>query len=1339
MSTSETDGFEIDDEVASSIRLLEKEELMEFAELYEDLTEDKEIELFIFTCVILFIRTDSLEWVDRAIKRAQLWTVSTPLENDQYKRRSKIRQSIRHFAQINRPDQPLGDELAGHRDLEARILRELFEGARYRLTASIEDLTDTINCRGNLLSRLPPTSPERMVGTIGLANLLDERFDKNTNLDFGDLRLAMEITDPLLPHLENFDPASGARLLMQRSKWLELLHRNDEDPTTLDNAIDACHQALCLPLDSDELLYEIRENLARMLLTRGRIAKSLPDLNEAKAILEALLETPAGDSSDHCIVFGNLATCAGRTFTISKNHEELGHAIDHIQTSLSFHPIDFKTRKVLIQNILPILETLTENPEAEYCNGYIDRATKLLENESKKPEWCDFSCHRPLLHLASSLVAYYDTTNNTDYIDQAIEMMEVAAEIAPNGPEKAVCFGTLAMHLRSYFQNTGHHEYQDRAVYCLEQAVHMAPSHSDRPQHLANLGSVLLERYHNFDKSEDLSHGLKHLLEASGSILPSEPMWLAMTQNIALANSFLFNRTQNFGYLQTAIETAENLLIEKSRFNIPHQSEHLYCNLALWLCVRADGNPSSDSGLPFTNRVLVALEKGGRSSQSYKWSVADVDRALHLTKTAIQSINSGHPEWAKFHMTLEEVYMHRVLMFMTRPDLDRTFHSELDLAIQAQEVALQYLPLNNPTRASVLQRLVAALSIRSETTNDPAFNHKAVELCREALNCSGTRPRMHIQIATALGALLMKSHDYQEASQMLEKAVQLLPKACSRSSSNDDRQEYLKDHYGLASMAAAALLRSDASPSRALRVLEIGRGVVAGLFLDARTGLDDLKRAHPGLASKFELLGEQLNAEPELNGTAFPTRAGANASKLMTSRMNFRINLHRDFDELVEKIRQHPGFSDFLLPATTAQMMDAAVDGPIVVINACGYRSDAIIIEKTQISHIGLPYMHWIQVESICRRMQNLASIDSRSSRELTPLLEWLWLVVARPILGHLGFSHFPKDDNWPHVWWIPTGGLAHLPIHAAGMHSKVSSYETVLDRVISSYASSVRSLIHSRQGAVQKDSTNGQQALLISMAETPHQSPLPFAVDEIRAIEPLVRHIGLTIASCKSPQSTDEVLTLMETSRILHFAGHGMSDAKDPSESCLLTTDWENNPLTVKKLRQEGLQDTSKFLAYLSSCSTGAIKNLKMADESTHLINSCQLAGFRHVIGALWEVSDPHCVEVARLVYRTLKEDGLADMAVAKGLHIAIRSIRKSCQSGNSRSKTSPNIEDGHMVENSLENQLEELTQELETFGIPSGEKSDQQRDAVPIKAPRRQQEQFDSFLWVPYVHYGA
>jgi len=132
-----------------------------------------------------------------------------------------------------------------------------------------------------------------------------------------------------------------------------------------------------------------------------------------------------------------------------------------------------------------------------------------------------------------------------------------------------------------------------------------------------------------------------------------------------------------------------------------------------------------------------------------------------------------------------------------------------------------------------------------------------------------------------------------------------------------------------------------------------------------------------------------------------------------------------------------------------------------------------------------------------------------------------------------------------------------------------------------------------------------------------------------------------------------------MRTCDIFHFAGHGKSDPWDPSASCLLLDDWNINPLTVSDLRDSKLQDSPPFLAYLSVCSTSANKAGKLEDEGIHLVSAFQLAGFRHVVRTLWEVSDSACVDVAKIFYDTIRKEGMTDDAVCRGLHHAIRALR--------------------------------------------------------------------------------
>ena len=79
-------------------------------------------------------------------------------------------------------------------------------------------------------------------------------------------------------------------------------------------------------------------------------------------------------------------------------------------------------------------------------------------------------------------------------------------------------------------------------------------------------------------------------------------------------------------------------------------------------------------------------------------------------------------------------------------------------------------------------------------------------------------------------------------------------------------------------------------------------------------------------------------------------------------------------------------------------------------------------------------------------------------------ILAWIWDTITGPVLAALGHTSTPADgESWPQVWWCPVGLLAYLPLHAAGHHADVAAGQphprTALDRVISSYTTTVRGL----------------------------------------------------------------------------------------------------------------------------------------------------------------------------------------------------------------------------------------------------------------------------------------
>lgn len=81
--------------------------------------------------------------------------------------------------------------------------------------------------------------------------------------------------------------------------------------------------------------------------------------------------------------------------------------------------------------------------------------------------------------------------------------------------------------------------------------------------------------------------------------------------------------------------------------------------------------------------------------------------------------------------------------------------------------------------------------------------------------------------------------------------------------------------------------------------------------------------------------------------------------------------------------------------------------------------------------------------------------------------------------------------------------------------------------------------------------------------------------------------------------------------------------------------------------------------MAFLSACTT-ARTGTRLLDEPIHLAAACQLAGYRHVVAALWPINDADAARVTQGFYSTLAQmtPGTAD-AAAVALHHAARQLR--------------------------------------------------------------------------------
>ncbi|KAI9770997.1 MAG: hypothetical protein M1840_002701 [Geoglossum simile] len=870
--------------------------------------------------------------------------------------------------------------------------------------------------------------------------------------------------------------------------------------------------------------------------------------------------------------------------------------------------------------------------------------------------------------LKTRLNMGFSQASSIEDLDRAIDVADVALDFVSQGdPDHAHWLNTLGDLLSKRFERTESVDDLNRAIELADMSVKVTrQGHPDSIISSNNLTNLLGRRYERTGSMDDLNRAVELADMAVSAITQDKTDWTICLNNLAMLLGQRYERTGFMDDLNRAIELAD-MTINVTRQGHPDSiiPFNNLTNLLGRLYERTRSIDDLNRAIEFANRAVDATSQGhpywaisltklgnslGRRFEK-TGSMDDLDQAVEMINKVVNATTQDQPDWAHWLNDLGNLLNMRFKQTKQIEDLNR--------AIEVVDMAINATPQDHPDRASFLNSLGNFLGRRYERTKLEDDMERRLSSYKDGWNCSIAPPSDRIRSAGNAAYILAGQSKWDDSSKLLQDAVKLLLSVSPRSIQHSDKQYMLEDFAGLASMAAAAALNAEKMPCHALQLLESGRGIISGLLMEMRGDISDLEEKHPRLADEFVSLRDQLDSP------ASSTRwsSSTNSTTSWKTRAKQLREADQKFRELIKEIRTQPGFQNFLFPPTADELMAAADPDPIIVFNLSPFRCDAFLIKLDEIIVLELPDLTMQEAEKRIR--------DLRTSRltALTPLLKWLWDTVCGPCLEKLGFKKSILNDNWPRVWWVPTGMLSRLPLHAAGSHTQGSS-KTVLDRVMSSYSSSVNALIQGRRNHVRQLAVPPLgHALLVAMQETPGNRTLPFVDSEVEMFRNLCPSLQLTPIT-PTPYKND-VIKHLAASKIFHFAGHGRSDPADPSQSCLLLKDWQTNPLTMGDLRDQRLQKTPPFLAYLSACSTGANEADELLDEGIHLVSALQLAGFRHVVGTLWEVSDEHCVDVARVLYKTIQKEGLTDSAVCHGLHKAIRAIRNGRIGKNKEDRT--------------------------------------------------------------------
>lgn len=810
--------------------------------------------------------------------------------------------------------------------------------------------------------------------------------------------------------------------------------------------------------------------------------------------------------------------------------------------------------------------------------------------------------------LGTALFHVFLLTGNIAPLEEAVGALRAAADELPSGhPMHAGVLGTLGQALARLADHTGDGNLLQEAANAAGQAMDaVPPGHPYHAGHVSNLAKILAQTF-------------EHAAPTTMLAGVSDP--------------------ERVGLLADALDMAREAVASTAE---GHRQRALYlANLGAILLCAADFAASA-------GQVGTAGRGKGPADRG-----ALLREAVDVLRAALAAIPDDHP--------MRAFYLNNLGLALRALGIATVDTGQLADAARAVREAIAAIPEYHSDRAQFQFNLASILRELAERTADGSLRDEASALDLAAATRTDAPALRRIGAYRRVAARATEAGQDAEALAALEAAIGLAQRLAPRTLLLRDREDRLAGLAGLASEAAAAAVGTGRL-ELGVELLEQTRGLLFAEVLDARGGeLARLAAVRPDLAASVTALRDHREA---LDG-ADPLRPGRFAADPgVTFRVARDLAADREaankaWDDLIAQVRGIEGFAGFFGPPRVAELTKQACSGPVVFISATQARSDALILTGDPGSPVqtvplsALRYADVIeqasQLVDACRQDYTGASGGAAQAMILRTLA-WMWDTIAGPVLDALGYDHVPAaGEAWPRLWWCQVGPLAFLPLHAAGHHDGTD--RSVMDRVISSYAPTLRSLAYARSRGA--DAAGGTAAVIVTVPAAPGFAPLPSALSEARAISTLIP--GARIL--EDPAGAD-VLTALASYPVAHFACHAYTHWASLGASRLVLRDYATAPLTVahiSRLRVPGV------LAYLSACST-AVTGPELADESVHVVSAFHLAGYQHVVGTLWPVGDWVAAWLAEDFYRRLTAvdpPGGGFAVAAETLHHAVRSMR--------------------------------------------------------------------------------
>ncbi|KAI0320132.1 CHAT domain-containing protein [Amylostereum chailletii] len=822
-----------------------------------------------------------------------------------------------------------------------------------------------------------------------------------------------------------------------------------------------------------------------------------------------------------------------------------------------------------------------------------------------------------LQHLACAISTRFDRLGQVDDLEQAVVYFQEALDLHPQGhPDRANYLNDAGSAIWIRHRILGQIDDLEQAIRFHQEALMLCPhGHPGRPVSLSDLAFALATRHETLGQKEDLEQAIVYFQETLDMHPPGEPHRVIPLNN--LANALL----DRYDVLRK-IEDLEQAIV--------------YYQEAVDLYVQGDSNQFI--GL---NNLATALS----TRYDIFLCVDDLEQAIIYLQEALSLLSQGHHYRSQ---TLHNLAGTTIKCY----DMSQGDIKYLEQAIVYYQEALKLSPQGHPSQSSSLHSLGHILQRPYEALGKKEDLDNVVEILSEVVYDIHGPIETRLNAAQSWISFVQKNNHaslllaYRAALEVFISQILLHPNIVLR--------YRLIDHsWSLTGLNATSEALNQKEYHQAIELLEQGRAIIWSTTKGLRPTFERTSLGSNYLLNELEMLCTALEQMPISTGSYENSERYSNNMEKWAQQRKF---IERR-EQIITQIRQLPGQEHFLKATPYSLLSEAALFGPVIVVNLSEFRSDALILPSPHVDPI-IVSLASAQMESsdlvdvvskLAHKWSVITAInreDDGRSRIIQDILFSLWNLIVQPIIAKLQELKVPKLSR---IWWCPTRELCTLPLHAA----QPPHGPGVSDLYISSYTSTLGSLLAAHKA-------HREQSVPPSLFVIGIKDSLPQVTDELAAVRESVGSI--VKMPYKNHIDQDLILESLAKYPWAHIACHGNLE-KFPFDSHFKLSG--QNTLRVIDIMRANLDNAE--LAFLSACHSAAVDKQRNYDEVIHLAAAMQFAGFKSVIGTLWGMADEDGPMVARAFYKAMLKFAGGDVAKldyrnsAKALHMAVRVMRRN------------------------------------------------------------------------------